>query len=226
MMDATHGTSIVLQRADLSTRASHVCGAALAQGTSCDEVATLIEGFFLVVQDSDVTGPFRNLANAKEKLLQYTAGSRMIVEVRKGVVQNDPRTIAGQTQNPANGFSSKWDGPGDTQRMLDLAEQFLRSRSDEFSQDAGGPSYFVVVDNNAVTGTFTDLTKAKEQLAAIGFGSRLIAEVKEGVVQGDPHKIAGKHQTKANGFQKFWYDGDDINRMIGIAKEYVTPCSS
>ena len=79
-----------------------------------------------------------------------------------------------------------------------------------------------MVAGNSVVGSFRDLEEAKQVLAQLSQGSRLVAEMRNWKVLEDPHQIAGQGQNPTNGFNKYWTGWDDINRMIALVKNYGT----
>ena len=79
-----------------------------------------------------------------------------------------------------------------------------------------------MVAGNSVVGSFRDLEEAKQVLAQLSQGSRLVAEMRNWKVLEDPHQIAGQNQNPENGFNKHWTGWDDINRMIALVKNYGT----
>ena len=88
-----------------------------------------------------------------------------------------------------------------------------------------GQKKFLVVTDNGVLGEYSDLDEAKEvlngQTKKRGF-NRFIAEVDEtNTLVTDPHVVGWKKQTEENGFNKWWNDMRDINRLIGKCQSYL-----
>ena len=87
---------------------------------------------------------------------------------------------------------------------------------------SGSTTQFLVVDSKCVLGSFSDIEKAKESLAQIKQGIRLIAEVDEhGKLNRDPHIVGGQNQNQAAGFNKYWRDWPDINKIMDICEKYL-----
>ena len=76
------------------------------------------------------------------------------------------------------------------------------------------------MDNVAVLAGAPNLDNAKLELAKHTTGSRLIAEVRNGKVEADPHQVDGQNQSPENGFNKYWSGWADIHRMIAVARSY------
>ena len=49
----------------------------------------------------------------------------------------------------------------------------------------------------------------------------MMVEVINGVIQEDPHQINGIDQTPKNGFDKYWDDWLDINKMVKLVKNQI-----
>lgn len=87
---------------------------------------------------------------------------------------------------------------------------------------------FIVVAGDRVVADFEDIEKAKAELSKYPKGarspSRAVFEVIDGVVGSDPHTVNGENQgaAMASGFNKFWWNWNDINRMKEIADKFVT----
>ena len=99
--------------------------------------------------------------------------------------------------------------------------KFLLGHDSHF---ATGQKKFLVVTDNGVLGEYSVLDEAKEvlngQTKKRGF-NRFIAEVDEtNTLVTDPHVVGGKQQTAENGFNKWWNDRRDINRLIGKCQTY------
>ena len=86
-------------------------------------------------------------------------------------------------------------------------------------------SEYIVVQRYPVIvkGPYLDLQLAKDELKEIAKngGSRMMLEIIDGAIQVDPHFINGISQTPANGFDKFWWDWNDINAMVEIVKQHM-----
>lgn len=175
---------------------------------------------FLVVADGIVISEFEDLEDAKEVLNQFPPGespSRLILEVRNGVVQTDPHFVGDENQGNGvtDGFNKWWLDWSDIHKMVAVGTEYLVE------------TIYLVIADGKVIGEFNDVEKAKEALK--GFPSRartpsrLVVEVVNGEVQPDPHTVGGQKQEEgvAAGFNKFWWDTDDIRRMITVGKDYI-----
>lgn len=177
---------------------------------------------FIVVANGKVTGMYKNLEPAKAELNKYPKGasspSRMIAEFKDGTVLADPHVVGGERQGDGlkAGFNKWWWNWNDINSMVKVAQDFIK-----------GTTLFIVVANKQVVGMCNDLEQAKAELNNYPKGasspSRMIAEVKNGVVQGDPHVVGGERQgdgLKA-GFNKWWWNWNDINSMVKVAQGYL-----
>jgi len=96
--------------------------------------------------------------------------------------------------------------------------------------------YFLVIQDNGggtnrgksyrVVGKYKTWQAAKSRLRSYGSRqgtSRMVAEVKGGRVQPDPHKIAGQNQGggPGAGWMKFWWDWWDIRNMIRTGQNWI-----
>lgn len=81
--------------------------------------------------------------------------------------------------------------------------------------------YLVIVQGGIKGDEFSDLEQAKAKLHQYSRGSRMIAEIKDGWLQTDPHTINGIAQTPENGFRKYWHDWNDINSMLTVARNFM-----
>eukprot|EP00177_Eucheuma_denticulatum_P004446 GFKZ01008076.1.p1 GENE.GFKZ01008076.1~~GFKZ01008076.1.p1 ORF type:complete len:479 (-),score=47.46 GFKZ01008076.1:964-2400(-) len=109
-------------------------------------------------------------------------------------------------------------------RMVRFGEE---SEKTMFNMSAFPLTMFLVIVDQAVTGEFSDLSVAKAELYKYPSGatspSRLVAQVVNGVVMSDPHVVAGEDQGAGlgAGFNKFWSDQNDINRLIKVGQDYL-----
>ena len=85
--------------------------------------------------------------------------------------------------------------------------------------------YFVVrLDPPLVKGPYSYIQIAKwslRKIAKIPNYHRMMVEVINGVIQEDPHQINGIDQTPKNGFDKYWDDWLDINKMVKLVKNQI-----
>ena len=87
-----------------------------------------------------------------------------------------------------------------------------------------GSKYIVVQRNPVIVkGRYLNLQLAQDELKEIAKngGSRMMLEIIDGAIQVDPHFINGISQTLANGFDKNWANGTDINAMVEIVKQHM-----
>jgi hypothetical protein len=193
-----------MQTLSLLVALTGIAGIALSRA----EAGTL--STFIVVANGNVTGMYKNLEQAKADLNKYPKGasspSRMIAEFRDRTVQADPHLVGGQRQGDGlkAGFNKWWRDWNDINSMVKVAQNFIRSKT-----------LFIVVANKQVVGMYNNLLQAKAELNNYPKGapspSRMIAEVRSGVVQGDPHVVGGQRQgdgLKA-GFNKWWLNWND-----------------
>ena len=86
---------------------------------------------------------------------------------------------------------------------------------------------YLVATHSGVKGIYTDIEEAKKKLNSMQSGSRvsrLIAEVNEfGKLMRDPHIVGGQNQGIAMGagFDKWWGDWNDINKLMDICEEFL-----
>ena len=97
---------------------------------------------------------------------------------------------------------------------------------DSWSTPSHQASEFLVIHNGKVTGRYDTIEEAKAKLSTYPTGSspsRMIAEVKDGTVLSDPHTVGGQNQGGGlgAGFNKWWGDWSDINRMVKVAQDYL-----
>ena len=85
---------------------------------------------------------------------------------------------------------------------------------------------YLVVNDGGVVGPFINIEHAKEKLKGISSGNRFIAEVYAGKLQSDPHNIGGILQSQSNGFNKYWGDWPDINRLMKLCQSFLSDFSS
>jgi len=184
------------------------------------------KGVFIVVADGKALGKFESLQKAKSALDQFPPNSktpRMVVEVKNGKVLDDPRLVAGQSQERGlkEGFNRYWTGWEEIDSMLWVAQYYL----DQPKGPAKGE--FIVVVAGQVKGKFKFLSKAQAVLNNYPEGSkppsRLILEVKDGKVLDDPRMIAGRNQELgiSAGFNSYWTGWDDIDSQIWAAETYL-----
>ena len=86
---------------------------------------------YIVVQLSPVIvkGPYLDLNLAKDELKEIAknGGSRMMLEIIDGVIQEDPHLINGIPQNPDNGFHKSWSNWNGIYAMVDIVKQHMAS---------------------------------------------------------------------------------------------------
>ena len=63
----------------------------------------------------------------------------MMLEIINGVLQTDPHKIDGVNQVPDNGFMKYWNGWGQINQMVKLAEDYLGPTGNDFSSNKGFP---------------------------------------------------------------------------------------
>jgi len=169
-----------------------------------------------------VKGAYISVTKAKAALQTYPSASppsRLICEVIDGLVQTDPHTVAGENQGGgvAAGWNKWWNDWDDINVMLDVCRSYI----------TGHPiREYVLVEGNEVKGVYGTTADAKQALAPYPEGnppSRMIVEVINGVVQSDPHTVNGENQGGgvSAGWNKWWGDWFDINRMLGVVRTYI-----
>jgi len=186
------------------------------------------KGKFLVVAGSKVLADVTSLKAAKAVLVnKYLSGattpSRMVVEVVNGQVLNDPRIIAGQSQElgVAAGFNRYWTGWDDIDTMLWYAQEYL----DMPKGDVTG--VFIVVANMKVIGKYELLSMAKAQLNLYPQGAkspiRLMFQVENDIINDDPRTIAGRNQVYGNnaGFNSYWTSWAEVDNMLWEAEKFL-----
>lgn len=188
-----------------------------------------VRGMFIVVVGTKVIRKFTLLSRAKAVLARYKRDvrkpSRCVFEVRKGKVISDPRIIGGQRQSAEYGFNMWWWDWWDINRMFKIAVEFYTNVPSSGPVDA--KVTFIVVVGNKVAGKFNRIKLAIAVLNKVKLGaskpSRCIFEIRNGKVQPDPHIIGGHRQGQGLkvGFNKWWWDWWDINRMFRIATMYM-----
>ena len=85
----------------------------------------------MVVSDSGVKGKYDVLDDAKIVLKGIESGNRFIAEINyingDGIVNRDPRTISGQSQNISYGFNKYWCSWDCINTLLDSCDKYLAS---------------------------------------------------------------------------------------------------
>ncbi len=173
-------------------------------------------GEYVVIGGNKIISHHTRLFDAMKELKQHTRDSRCIFEVKNKQVVSDPHRIAGFEQSTYNGFNNQWDSWYDIRRMYRIAALWY---ADQHKRKPMRRGKFIVVANEAVVQLFTTLKPAMKELRNHHSKvSRCIFEVKGHRVQRNPGMIAGYAQTMGNGFDKYWNDGEDIERMYRIAR--------
>ena len=170
-------------------------------------------GEYLVVADKQVFGIYRRLSHAQSMLKHFKSGQRCILEVRNKKVVWNPHVIAGIRQTPHNHFNVKLTN---LRAILRVALIWYADRSKKVKNVKGT---FIVVQNN-VAKKYNSLLPAMHSLRRLRNSPRCIFEVKNNVVQGNPHKIAGYTQSLTNGFDRYWRNHQQLLRMYRIAVEW------
>ena len=84
---------------------------------------------YIVVQSNPVIvkGPYLDLQLAKDELkgIAKKGGSRMMLEIIDGAIQDDPHFINGISQTPANGFNNYWADWHDINAMIEIVKQHM-----------------------------------------------------------------------------------------------------
>eukprot|EP00658_Telonema_sp_P-2_P010338 TRINITY_DN13899_c0_g1_i9.p1 TRINITY_DN13899_c0_g1~~TRINITY_DN13899_c0_g1_i9.p1 ORF type:complete len:599 (+),score=93.87 TRINITY_DN13899_c0_g1_i9:94-1797(+) len=133
---------------------------------------------------------------------------------------------------PQNVCKCLWDSDNDG--VVDEDDQCPNSPAgqavDKTGCEQAAPKFsgFCVALNGAAIGSHRLLADAKEQLAGIWVGwewqdlgvFRMIFEVTDGVVNRDPETIAGQAQSTANGFNKYWGNGDEFDQCSAACQQY------
>jgi len=169
---------------------------------------------------------FRHLEHAKANL-NAEAGSpqnrQMICEMSASGAKPDPHTVGDQNQGAgaAGGFQKWWWDWND----INLMNGICNSNSDckrGLSTTTTTTVWFCVVSvkKNSVT-YFPDLAGANANLNAEAGGPQnrqMICEMSASGAKPDPHTVGGQNQGAgaAGGFQKWWWDWNDINLMNGM----------
>lgn len=179
--------------------------------------------YFVVVTDKNLIGRYFNLEHAKARLMEFpiiaSKPARMIAEVVDGVVTRDPHTVGGENQGGGinAGFNKWWWGWHSNGVMAGVAQKFVNNQ----------PVSFVVVAQSSVVGLYSNIEDAKKKLFDYPVGSwspsRMIVEVFGKEVQPDPHTVGGQNQGGGmnTGFNKWWWDWNDIHRMASIAQTFM-----
>jgi len=177
---------------------------------------------FCVVSQGKLVGAYCDVNEAKLALNRNARGSRMICEVKDGRVMENPDTIDGHPQQVWNGFKKWWKNNEDMWAMQSICgwqtpcSRHVCSGKEETS--------FCVVSEGKVIGASCSVEEARQTLNQNARGSRMICEVKDGRVLGDPRTVGGHEQQRWNGFNKAWRDWDDIQAMRAICAAN-TPCT-
>ena len=87
------------------------------------------ESQYIVVQRNPVIvkGPYFDLQLAKDELeeISKSGGSRMMLEIIDGKIQEDPHKINGISQTPDNGFYKKWSNWNYINAMVEIVKQHI-----------------------------------------------------------------------------------------------------
>jgi len=190
-----------------------------------------VVGTFVVVVTRTPKGVFASLCHAKAVLYKYASGastpSRVIFEAKDGKLLRDPHKVAGQDQGAGtiNGFNRHWTGWNDINAMFTVANTYYGTHA-YTGKCVEAKGHFIVVLHRTVQGVYKSLCHAKAVLDRTLPGyrspSRAIFEMKKGVIQSDPHKIAGQDQGIGirKGFNRYWSSAADITGMLNAANAY------
>eukprot|EP00756_Hemistasia_phaeocysticola_P031978 Hpha_TRINITY_DN16386_c3_g14::TRINITY_DN16386_c3_g14_i1::g.62669::m.62669 len=159
-------------------------------------------------------------------------GSRFSVEVDgEGTIEDLRGAIAAACEQPKEKIplsrlmfqGASFQGKG----TMTLADSGLSAEA--LICITGSENAFYVVGKSRVLGTFDTVEEARQFLNKTFTrgqddrgteSSRLVAEVKDGVLHEDPHTVGGLNQgggAKA-GFNKWWWDWSDIKVLMAIVK--------
>jgi hypothetical protein len=178
---------------------------------------------FCVVSRNQMKGAYCDVEAARRALNLHaeSGGSRMICEVKDGGrVLGNPHMVGGHEQLPQNGFNKWWRDWHDIHAMRAICAantpctRPVCSRKEETS--------FCVVSQGKVIGASCSVEEARLTLNQNARGSRMICEVKDGRVLGDPHTVGGHKQLPQNGFNKWWRDWHDIRSMAAVCQRSGT----
>lgn len=147
---------------------------------------------FIVVVGSKVLKKDLSLVQAKKLLREnYPLGARtplrIILEVKGGVINNDPSFVGGEEQaaGMAEGFNIWWNYWTDVEKMITVAQNSMG--------DVKGR--FLVVYDSKVVGDFKSLKAAQDRLMeypkAQRKPSRMVVEVQNDRVLDDPRSSWG-----------------------------------
>lgn len=190
---------------------------------------------YIVVAHRTALGRFENLEDAKNKLntIDHTSQrGRCIFAVHEGRVKPNPRRIDGVLQNRKFGFNRfSWDQK-DIIRMRDVAIAYndkldKEKLAREMRNKNGATLSYIVITGNKYRGEFDTLEAAKLKLLRSKPKSsrqrRAIFEIVNGEVGHGVSIVGGEMQEYGMraGFNKFWWDQDDIDEMYEIAVAYV-----
>jgi hypothetical protein len=171
------------------------------------------------VSQGNFVGAYCDVNEAKVALNSNARGSRMICEVKEGRVLGDPQTVGGHQQLPNNGFNKWWRDWGDIHAMQAICAANTPCTRPVCSRKE---TSFCVVSQGEVIGASCSIEEARLMLNQNARGSRMICEVKDGRVLGDPQTVGGHQQLPNNGFNKWWRDWGDINNMRAVCARTAT----
>ena len=188
------------------------------------------------IDKNTTKGPYWTLPGAVVALNKQRAGPKnrqMICEMDLGGPKRTTPWIVGnlsQAAGPRAGFHRYWGGKKDIKKMLKMCNSTYSCRENEPTRAptkaptpprARKPWFCVAsINKNNVQGPYHRLADAKQVLSQTRAGKanrQMICEMTTaGPKRGGHQVVGGFAQTRANGFEAFWYGDDDMETMVSM----------